>query len=139
MAKQADPGTAILITSDHGLGPAQPIDPLRSTQPGRPHPMGLFVLSGPHLQVGRSGDVLRPFNVAPLLLYLLGQPLPRNIPPHVNERILQTRYYEMRPAVFVPTYQDKNNNPPPSHQFGRSIGAQERYTRFNEPAPPKAR
>jgi hypothetical protein len=129
----------IILVSDHGMGPAPPVDPKRRLFSGRPHPAGLVLIWGSGVRVGQSNERLMPYHLTPLILNLLGQPLPQDGKQNINDRILSADRFEIQTSPAVPTYEDGKPNPSPSVSFGKFIGDQERYTRFGELAPPMAR
>jgi hypothetical protein len=130
-------GVVILI-SDHGMGPAPPVDSNRRLFPGRPHPVGLFVAYGAGVRVGGRDERLMPYHLTALVLNLLGQPIPKDGKQNINGRILAGDRFVIQSAPSVPTYENGRHNPSPSAPFGERIGGQERYSRYGELPPPLA-
>ncbi len=128
----------IIIVSDHGMGPAPPMDSKRSLFPGRAHPVGLCIIHGAGIQVGRNNERFMPYHLTPLILNLLGQPMPKDGKQNISDRILSGDNFDFQSAPLVPSYENGKGNPSPSVPFGTAIGAQERYTRFGEIPPPLA-
>lgn len=139
VAEKAGPDSVIILTSDHAIGWAADADPDKKSYPGRPHPMGVFFMAGPNVNVAANKKVLHPYDIAPLVLYQLGQPAGKDFKSYMPDHLMLTRYYTKRPAQIIPSYQDAKSNPEPTVPFGKPIKAADRYRYFGELPPPRAK
>jgi len=102
-------GATVIVLSDHGFksGDGRPRDvkPFIQDKPGMWHDLaGIFVASGPPI---RRGEI--PFctlyDIAPTVLYLLGLPLPEDMPGRVLEAAVTESFKSQVPMVKVPSYE----------------------------------
>jgi hypothetical protein len=132
---QAGADGAVIISSDHGIGRAKPLDANRGKYPGRAHPVGWFAAKGGCIEPGTKVDYLLPPQLTLMALYLLDQPIAKDMPPHTIDRLVSARCFEKQPVQMISTYEKgKSGNDAPK----TLLTAQDRYLKFNELAPPEA-
>jgi tetratricopeptide (TPR) repeat protein len=106
---KGDPDATILVMSDHGFSSNddRPKDakPFIEDQPGLWHDMrGIFLASGPGIRAGEI-PVVTLYDIAPTILYLLGLPVPDDMPGDVLEAALSPDLLARHPITRVPTYE----------------------------------
>jgi Type I phosphodiesterase / nucleotide pyrophosphatase len=135
----AGPDAVVILASDHGMGAARDADPFSDTYPGRPHPLGVCFIAGPPIDSARSGMVLKPQQIAPLVLYLLGLPIADDFSGKLPDKAIRSDYYTVRPPKRLPSYGKVTGRSEPASRFGRFIKPKDRYLRWDELPPPRAR
>jgi len=70
---------------------------------GAHHKEGVLLLSGPAVEVGAGGGP-KPnlLQVAPLIYYLLGEPIPQGLDGALPDRFLKTSWREAKPPRYIP-------------------------------------
>jgi hypothetical protein len=90
----------VIVVSDHGYNFAQ--------NHHTDKPAGVFFAVGPAFEPGRRVDTLNVYDVAPLCLYLLGLPLPEDMPGTRSagyQAALPGSLLALRPPANTPTYE----------------------------------
>ena len=107
----------VIVMSDHGFssGSSRPRDvkPFIEGRPGLWHDlMGIFIAHGPLI---KPGDIptITLYDIAPSLLYLLGLPVPEDMPGKVIEAALADDFISAHPVVKVPSYEGLQAAPSP--------------------------
>ena len=105
----AAPGATTLLLSDHGFasGDARPADvkPFIEGKPGMWHDIvGVFAARGPSIRPGEVSTVTL-YDIAPTLLYLLGLPVPQDMPGRVLEQAIAPEFLSAHPIARVPSYE----------------------------------
>jgi predicted AlkP superfamily phosphohydrolase/phosphomutase/tetratricopeptide (TPR) repeat protein len=103
------PEATVIVLSDHGFksGENRPNDskPFIEDQPGFWHNLsGIFIASGPAIGKGEIPAVTL-YDVAPTVLYLLGLPVPEDMPGRVLEPALAPGVLAAAPVAKVPSYE----------------------------------
>jgi tetratricopeptide (TPR) repeat protein len=104
-----DPDATVLIMSDHGFSSAaerpKDVKPFIEGQPGLWHDMrGIFIASGPGVSTGEI-PIVTLYDIAPTILYLLGLPVPDDMPGDLLEAALSPEFLAGYPVTRVPTYE----------------------------------
>jgi predicted AlkP superfamily phosphohydrolase/phosphomutase/tetratricopeptide (TPR) repeat protein len=99
----------VVVMSDHGFssGTGRPRDvkPFIEGRPGLWHDMtGIFIAHGPLIRPGELSTVTL-FDIAPSLLYLLGLPVPEDMPGKVIESAVAADFASSHPVLRVPSYE----------------------------------
>jgi predicted AlkP superfamily phosphohydrolase/phosphomutase/tetratricopeptide (TPR) repeat protein len=99
----------VIVMSDHGFssGSGRPRDvkPFIEGRPGLWHDMaGIFIAHGPLIKPGEI-PVVTLFDIAPSLLYLLGLPVPEDMPGNVIEAAVADDFASAHPVMRVPSYE----------------------------------
>jgi len=100
--------TQVIVVSDHGYD----FEHNHHTYA----PPGVFFARGPAFAAGRRVDGLSVYDVAPLVLRLLGMPLPDDMPgarTGAYRAALTAEFLDASPAVRIPTYETLSA---PSHE-----------------------
>lgn len=98
-----EPGTDVLILSDHGFGPdPHPLVPYRT---GDHRLYGVFVASGPHFQRGQRIDDVSVLDITPTLLYIFGLPTARDMDGKILVEALQNDTLKARPPAYIKSYE----------------------------------
>jgi hypothetical protein len=93
--------TVVMIISDHGMQ----ADPRNFIWPGWHGPEALLILSGgPVRPAGEIQDV-DYLDVAPTILYLLGYPLPEDLPGRVLTESIDEGFLRKFPVRTIPSYE----------------------------------
>jgi|GEM_PF-1082016 predicted AlkP superfamily phosphohydrolase/phosphomutase len=101
--KEIEPGTDIIIVSDHGFGPdADPHIPYRT---GDHRPYGIFAASGPHFKQGVRIERASVLDLTPTLLYLCGLPVARDMDGKVIEEAIEPTFLAAHPPAFIKSYE----------------------------------
>ena len=139
--QSADPkdDVCLILVSDHGLGPARPLDPHRRIHSGRPHPTGLCILSGRPIRAGVTDLSVEAIGLPALVLYLLGEPIPADLPLWPLDSMLNSQTLAQRPPTRLTGPDPSLPVLPAASLTGRPITPQERFLRFNEWAGPITR
>lgn len=67
-------------------------------------PAGVLLIAGPGVAAGRRVEELRTTDVVPLVLYLLGAPVGRDMDGRLPRRLFERWYLERNPITFIPSY-----------------------------------
>jgi predicted AlkP superfamily phosphohydrolase/phosphomutase/tetratricopeptide (TPR) repeat protein len=99
----------VIVMSDHGFssGSRRPRDvkPFIEGRPGLWHDLaGVFIAHGPLIKPGDIPTVTL-YDIAPSLLYLLGLPVPEDMPGKVIEAAMADDFVSAHPVVKVPSYE----------------------------------
>jgi predicted AlkP superfamily phosphohydrolase/phosphomutase len=98
-----EPGTDVLILSDHGFGPdPHPLVPYRT---GDHRPYGVFVASGPHFRQGKRLEDVSVLDIAPTLLYIFGLPAARDMDGKILVEALLSDTLQARPPEYIKSYE----------------------------------
>jgi Flp pilus assembly protein TadD len=102
-------GATAIVVSDHGFanGRGRPDDvkPFIEGKPGLWHDMtGIFVAAGKGIAPGEVPSVTL-YDIAPTLLYLVGLPVPEDMPGRVVEKALAPEFVKAHPVAHVPSYE----------------------------------
>jgi predicted AlkP superfamily phosphohydrolase/phosphomutase len=92
-----------LSLRDFGLVSILPSEVLlkpRTETTGAHRPNGVFAAAGPGMREGLSMQRLSILDIAPLLLYTLGLPVPQDLEGRVPEALFQPEYLRIRPVAF---------------------------------------
>ena len=103
------PGATAIVLSDHGFasGETRPRDvkPFIEGKPGLWHDLaGIFMIAGPPVKPGEL-PIVTLYDVAPTVLYLLGLPVPEDMPGRVLDAALTSEFTAAHPIVRVPSYE----------------------------------
>ena len=103
------PHATTLVLSDHGFasGERRPDDvtPFIEGKPGLWHDLiGVFMADGPGLSKGEIPAVTL-YDIAPTLLYLLGLPVPEDMPGKVLEKAVAPAFLQAHAIARVPSYE----------------------------------
>jgi len=106
---RAAPGATVLVLSDHGFatGARRPDDvkPFIEGKPGLWHELtGIFLAAGPGIGRGEIPTVTL-YDIAPTVLYLLGLPVPDDMPGRVPQALLDEAFASRFPIEKVPSYE----------------------------------
>jgi predicted AlkP superfamily phosphohydrolase/phosphomutase/tetratricopeptide (TPR) repeat protein len=104
-----DPGTEIVVLSDHGFrnGGGRPPDdpPYIEGKPGLWHRRyGIFMMAGPVTRPGRL-DTTSLLDIAPTVLYLLGLPRAEDMPGRVVQEAIDPAFRARVPERTIATYE----------------------------------
>ncbi len=102
-------GATVIVMSDHGfasgVGRPKQVKPFIEGKPGLWHDLtGVFIAGGPLTRRGEIPTVAL-FDIAPTLLYLLGLPVPEDMPGKVLEAALTPEFVAAHPVTRVPSYE----------------------------------
>ncbi|HET6278918.1 MAG TPA: alkaline phosphatase family protein [Candidatus Polarisedimenticolia bacterium] len=102
-------GATVMVVSDHGFssGDNRPDDvkPFIEGRPGLWHDLiGVFAARGPGIATGEIAS-LSLYDVAPTVLYLLGFPLPEDMPGKVAVEAIEERFVTANEIVTIPSYE----------------------------------
>lgn len=98
-----EPGTDILVISDHGFGPdPNPHVPFR-TGDHRLH--GVFVASGPHFQKGVRLDEVNVLDITPTLLHIFGLPTARDMDGQIRTDALNAQFLNDHLPQYIQSYE----------------------------------
>jgi len=106
---ELEPGTDIIVISDHGFGPdPDPEIPYRS---GDHRPYGVFAASGPHFKQGIRIENASVLDFTPTLLYLCGLPAARDMDGKVIEEAIEPGFLATHPPAYIKSYETGIRNP----------------------------
>lgn len=98
-----EPGTDVIILSDHGFGfDLNPVVPFRT---GEHRLHGILVASGPHFQKGVELDEVSVLDVTPTLLYLFGLPSARDMDGRIVTEALDPEFVAEHPPQYIQSYE----------------------------------
>src|SRR3989454_10176778 len=102
-------GATVIVMSDHGFasGAGRPKDvkPFIEGKPGLWHDLtGIFMAHCPLTKRGEIAPVTL-LDIAPTLLYVLGLPVPEDMPGTVVEAALSSDFVAAHPVIRVPSYE----------------------------------
>jgi predicted AlkP superfamily phosphohydrolase/phosphomutase len=93
--------TVVLIISDHGMDP----DPRNFIWPGWHGPEALMILAGGPVRAGGELKDVGYLDIAPTILYLLGYPVPGDIPGRVLTEVITEEFLQKFPVRTIPSYE----------------------------------
>jgi predicted AlkP superfamily phosphohydrolase/phosphomutase len=93
--------TVVLIVSDHGME----ADPRNFIWPGWHGPEALFILAGGPVRPGGEIKKVDYLDLAPTVLYLLGYPVPDDIPGRVLTGAIEEEFLQKFPLRRIPSYE----------------------------------
>jgi predicted AlkP superfamily phosphohydrolase/phosphomutase len=97
----AGENTVVLVISDHGMD----ADPRNFIWPGWHGPEALMILAGGPVRAGGElKDVDYP-DIAPTILYLLGYPVPKDLPGKVLTEAIDEEFLQKFPVRTIPSYE----------------------------------
>jgi len=99
--KAAGENTVVLIISDHGME----ADPRNFIWPGWHGPEALLILAGGPVRAGGELKDAGYLDIAPTILYLLGYPVPEDIPGKVLTEAISEDFVEKFPVRKIPSYE----------------------------------
>ena len=104
------PGATVIVLSDHGFatGESRPPDvkPFITGKPGLWHDLaGIFMVAGPPVKPGEL-PIVTLYDVAPTVLYLLGLPVPEDMPGKVLDGAMTDEFTAAHPVVKVHSYEE---------------------------------
>jgi predicted AlkP superfamily phosphohydrolase/phosphomutase len=97
----ASEDTVVLIISDHGMD----ADPRNFIWPGWHGPEALLILAGGPVRAGGELKDVGYLDVAPTILYLLGYPVPEDIPGRVLTEAITEEFLQKYPVRKIPSYE----------------------------------
>ena len=101
--KTFEPGTNVLILSDHGFGfDLNPRVPFRT---GEHRLHGIFVASGPQFQKGLKLDEVSVLDITPTLLHLFGLPGAQDMDGRILTEALDPDFLEAHPPQVIQSYE----------------------------------
>lgn len=96
-----DPGTVVIVASDHGHSPTL----LHSMDTQHRHgPPGILVMSGGPVRRGGELEGASVYDLYPTVLHLLGLPVPESTDGRVLEEVFESGYRRARPVRTVESY-----------------------------------
>ncbi|TKJ40007.1 hypothetical protein CEE37_09735 [candidate division LCP-89 bacterium B3_LCP] len=98
-----EPGTDVLILSDHGFG--FDLNPRVSFRTGEHRLHGIFVASGPHFQNGLELDEINVLDITPTLLHLYGLPVAEDMDGQVLTDVIDADFLDIYPPQQIKTYE----------------------------------
>jgi hypothetical protein len=113
LEKGLRPGEVLLVVSGHGLQPTPLWSRLLGVFTGAEvgdathaaAPAGLFVAVGDGIRPGTIVEGASVLDVAPTLLYLMGLPVPRDMPGRVLAEIVSPGFAAANALTFIPSYE----------------------------------
>lgn len=96
----AGENTVVLIISDHGME----ADPRNFIWPGWHGPLALMILAGGPVRAGGELKDVDYLDIAPTILYLLGYPVPGDLPGRVLTEIIGEEFLEKYPIRKIRSY-----------------------------------
>lgn len=102
LVARLEPGTVVILASDHGHSPT--LFHAMDTQ-HRHGPPGILVMAGGPVRRGGELDDAHVYDLYPTVLHLLGLPVPETAAGRVLEEALQPGFLRARPVRTVPSYQ----------------------------------
>jgi hypothetical protein len=93
--------TVVLIVSDHGME----ADPRNFIWPGWHGPEALLIMAGGPVRSGGEVKDVDYLDIAPTILYLLGCPVPEDIPGRVLTEVIEEEFLEKFPVRKIPSYE----------------------------------
>ena len=110
------PDGYVLIASDHGFktGASRPKASPEDMVLGAPQwhrKFGVFMLAGPGVKRGEI-DPVSVLDLAPLVLYLEGMPIPRDMDGRLPAWAFEERALADRPPAAIATYEEPGGRPP---------------------------
>lgn len=123
------PGATAIVLSDHGFasGETRPKDvkPFIEGKPGLWHDLaGIFIASGPPVKRGEL-PIVTLYDIAPTVLYLLGLPIPGDMPGRVLDAALTAGFTTAHPVAKIPSYESLAPKTPEPLQAGAQAGGAE--------------
>lgn len=101
--KTLEPGTDVLVMSDHGFGfDRHPAVPFRT---GEHRLHGIIVASGPHFKKGVHLDEVSVLDVTPTILHLFGLPAARDMDGKIRVDMLNPEFLESNPETYIKSYE----------------------------------
>lgn len=98
-----EPGTDVMIMSDHGFGfDRNPAIPYRT---GEHRVHGIFVAHGPHFQQGLKLDEVNVLDVTPTVLHLFGLPAAHDMDGRVLSDAITLTYMQENPQKYIESYE----------------------------------
>ncbi len=98
-----EPGTDVLVLSDHGFGfDRNPAIPFRTGEHRR---HGIFIASGPHFQQGLHLDEVSVLDITPTLLYLFGLPAARDMDGKIRTDMIDPEFRKANPETYIQSYE----------------------------------
>ena len=102
-------GATVIVVSDHGFssgdGRPEDVKPFIEGRPGLWHDLiGVFAARGPGIAPGEIAS-LSLYDVAPTVLYLLGFPLPEDMPGKVAVEAIDAEFVAANTVVTIPSYE----------------------------------
>jgi hypothetical protein len=101
LLEASGPDTLVLLLSDSGME-ASPTNPV---WPGWHAERALFVASGGPIRKGIRLEAVTYQDVVPTLLYLLGYPVPDDLPGRVLTEMIEPEFLERFPIRRIPSYE----------------------------------
>jgi len=107
----AEPGTAFLIISDHGMERVikEGSEALHSGSHAQKHPDGIMIFSGPGIKAQRDKMVQGAslLDITPTILYYLGLPVAEDMDGEVLMELFTEEFLKSHPLKLIPTYEKK--------------------------------
>ena len=107
----AEPGTAFLIISDHGMERVikEGSEALHSGSHAQKHPDGIIIFSGPGIKAQPSKMIegATILDLTPTILYYLGLPVAEDMDGKVLRELFTEDFLKSRPLKLIPTYEKK--------------------------------
>jgi len=93
--------TVVLIISDHGME----ADPRNFIWPGWHGPEALMILAGGPVRGGGELQDVGYLDITPTILYLLGYPVPQDLPGRVLTEAINEEFLQKFPVRRIPSYE----------------------------------
>jgi len=93
--------TVVLIISDHGME----ADPRNFIWPGWHGPEAMMILAGGPVRAGGELQDIGYPDIAPTILYLLGYPVPEDLPGRVLTEAINDEFLQKFPVRTIPSYE----------------------------------
>jgi predicted AlkP superfamily phosphohydrolase/phosphomutase len=102
------PGTDVIIVSDHGFGP----DPGHSVpfRTGEHRPYGVFVANGPHFRQGLKLENASVLDITPTLLYLYGLPVAKDMDGKILTDAIVPEFKAVHDSATIRSYESGRKN-----------------------------
>ncbi len=100
---ELEPGTNMMVVSDHGFGfDRNPMIPFRT---GEHRQHGIFIAAGPEFQSGVQLDEVNVLDITPTLLYLFGLPVGRDMDGNIINEAIDAGFRELHSPSYIESYE----------------------------------
>jgi arylsulfatase A-like enzyme len=100
---QLEPGTDVILVSDHGFGPFR--NPRVTLRSGSHRESGVFVACGPHFRPAAKIEGAGVLDMTPTILYLFGLPGAKDMDGRVLVESLKPEVVDQRPPELIASYE----------------------------------
>ena len=97
--------TTVILVSDHGFDLNRSIKTYRGIPRAEHSPRGVFLISGPGVRRGHPIRGATVYDIFPTILYLMHEPIPKDIPGKILTDSLEKDFIQKHPPTFIDSYE----------------------------------